>query len=627
MPQNDYLPGSSPLPAGLPGPCAPPEARATLPISSWGDAPVRCGNKTPAAPLPCASEGHAVRHHGPSAGRRGRPGSSSFISLLRPPPRQGVANVPLGYAEAAVRPLCLHPSRPSLAPSPGLARRPRRAVDGLAHVPSAAGATCCVKIAEAAQAVATEEAAAGAAGYPPHRAALPVSGAAGLRQAGQYAWVGAATLALPVALPAILPQALPVIFMLGATSVGLSSAWLLAQAMASFASWSDSRALHSRPLPADLPRHLAAVVSAYLPNEMGVLPDTVRNVGALLLPRGAHLTLVVAHNGCNEAQRRALADLLATQKSRRGVRLVDLYVPHSTSKAHNVQAAIARLQQLAQPPKVCALYDADHWPDPQALLYALHSMAEQQAQVLQGRCAVRQGSTLLAAEVDAVYAVHHTGGSVLRQLAFFAGTNGYWDLPTLARTGMDPTMLTEDIDASFVALKAGARIVYDPLVLSSEQAPASWRGLLRQRLRWAQGGSQVSVRHLGLLRHPSLRTKQRAMLFLLLHWRELHFYLTPYLLPAGLSAWRNADPWALPLLGASACHLLLPSWEVLLARYHVGAARHASLNAGAYFKSLTVGPIYDLVKNAVGIAGHYRNLVGLTQWHVTDRQAMPGGQS
>ena len=100
---------------------------------------------------------------------------------------------------------------------------------------------------------------------------------------------------------------------------------------------------------------------------------------------------------------------------------------------------------------------------------------------------------------------------------------------------MQKQMLTEDIDSSMRAIISGARIEYDLKVLSYELAPETLSAFNKQRLRWAQGWTQVAVRHF----MPAFRRgaysdnngwRSRIGLLQLLAYREFYFYINTQLL-------------------------------------------------------------------------------------------------
>ena len=130
---------------------------------------------------------------------------------------------------------------------------------------------------------------------------------------------------------------------------------------------------------------------------------------------------------------------------------------------------------------------------------------------MQGHCVVRNGEDgllerLVAAEFEAIYAVSHPGRARLHGFGIFGGSNGFWRTSLLQRVRLRGFMLTEDIDSSLRVIEAGGRIVSDPRLVSTELAPDRWGALWNQRMRWAQGWSQVSLRYLDKLGgRPALR--------------------------------------------------------------------------------------------------------------------------
>lgn len=62
--------------------------------------------------------------------------------------------------------------------------------------------------------------------------------------------------------------------------------------------------------------------------------------------------------------------------------------------------------------------------------------------------------------------------------------------------------LTEDIDITWKIQRSGWSACFEPLALVWILTPTTWRGLWRQRLRWAMGGAQVMLRNLDVLVRP-----------------------------------------------------------------------------------------------------------------------------
>jgi cellulose synthase/poly-beta-1,6-N-acetylglucosamine synthase-like glycosyltransferase len=158
---------------------------------------------------------------------------------------------------------------------------------------------------------------------------------------------------------------------------------------------------------------------------------------------------------------------------------------------------------------------------------------------------------LVAAEFEAIYAVSHPGRARIHGFGIFGGSNGYWRTSLLRRTRMRGFMLTEDIDSSMRVVSAGGRIVSDPGLISSELSPADWGGLWGQRMRWAQGWSQVSLRYLvSMMRNGRLSPRQRLGFLYLLGWREVYPWISLQAFPI-LTYWflRGYPPvaWFVPV--------------------------------------------------------------------------------
>ncbi len=68
----------------------------------------------------------------------------------------------------------------------------------------------------------------------------------------------------------------------------------------------------------------------------------------------------------------------------------------------------------------------------------------------------------------------------------------------IAMGGFNNRTLTEDFDATLEMIKMGYRVAYEPRAVAYTDAPASWRALKMQRLRWYRGHLQVFRVHQNL---------------------------------------------------------------------------------------------------------------------------------
>jgi cellulose synthase/poly-beta-1,6-N-acetylglucosamine synthase-like glycosyltransferase len=299
-------------------------------------------------------------------------------------------------------------------------------------------------------------------------------------------------------------------------------------------------------------------------------------------------------------------------------------VPGSTSKAQNVNAALAHVTG-----EFVGVFDADHHPDRQSFARAWRWLANGY-DVVQGHCVVRNGDAswvarLVACEFETIYALNHPGRNRLHQFGIFGGANGYWKTELLRQTRMHRFMLTEDIDSSLRVVEAGYRIATDPQLLSRELAPVTVRALVHQRLRWSQGWFQVALKYTWRsLRSRRLSPRQKVGLFFLLPWRELYPCLSVQMVPILVFwLWRY---------GADSVHWFVPLFvltSLFAASTGPGLALLSLLVAAPEIRRrwrwflfyLAVSSIYSSLKNLIVVVAQIKELMGERQWVVTPRGA------
>ncbi|MDQ3081764.1 MAG: glycosyltransferase family 2 protein [Gemmatimonadota bacterium] len=268
-----------------------------------------------------------------------------------------------------------------------------------------------------------------------------------------------------------------------------------------------------------------AIVAAYLPNEAATIEGTIECLLAADYP--APLQVILAYNTPHDLP----IEQTLQEIARRNPNFVPLRVRGSTSKAQNINAALSLVSG-----EFTGIFDADHRPERDSFRRAWAWLSDR-ADVVQGHCVIRNGSTnwltrLLAVEFEQIYASAHPGGARLRGFAIFGGSNGYWRTRVLRSVRMRCAMMTEDIDSSMRAIAAGYRIVCDPGLISTELAPATLRALAHQRLRWAQGWCQVTLRHSWLmLKSPHLNLNQKIGVCHMLPWRDMFPWMSLQIIP------------------------------------------------------------------------------------------------
>jgi cellulose synthase/poly-beta-1,6-N-acetylglucosamine synthase-like glycosyltransferase/GGDEF domain-containing protein len=394
---------------------------------------------------------------------------------------------------------------------------------------------------------------------------------------------------------------------------------VVALALTALAIWLECWAALRRREPPEIagrqPPPASAVIAAYLPNESRTVVETIES---FLRQDYPDLQVILAYNTPAPLP---VEDVLH-EIAERDPRFLPLRIEGSVSKAQNVNAALTRVTG-----EFVGIFDADHHPAPGSFLRAWRWLASG-VDVVQGHCVVRNGgdswvTRLVAAEFEAIYAVSHPGRARLHGFGIFGGSNGYWRREVLERTRLRSFMLTEDIDSSLRVLRGGGRIVSDPGLISTELAPDTPRALWNQRMRWAQGWSQVAMQHLrAALGSRRLTVRQKLGCLQLLGWRELYPWLSLQTLTI-LAFWavRGNPPvdWFVPVFVFTT--LLTFSAGPALA-YTAWRCAHPSLKRhGRWF--LFFGIVSQLfyveLKNVVARTAHIKEAMRERRWKVTPR--------
>ncbi|WP_051471604.1 glycosyltransferase [Patulibacter minatonensis] len=362
------------------------------------------------------------------------------------------------------------------------------------------------------------------------------------------------------------------------------------------------------------------IVVAYLPNEVDIIEETLLHLCREVdVPEG-RLQVLLAYN----TDRRMPLEQDLRDLAERVPEIDVLCVPGSVSKAENIMGALPHVRG-----EVTAILDADHHLRRDAAQIALRWI-DQGYDVVQGRCIIRNTdrnvlTKVIGAEFEGIYGIAHSGRSLLTDTAIFGGANGWWRTDVLRRLGVDHRMLTEDIDVSMRALLSGYRIVHERAVVSTELAPATFRGWWKQRTRWAQGWFQVTIRHTPDVRRSRvLGPWVRFYWLVMLVWREM-FPIISLQIFTVLAAQAIAGlPFHLlrdPFLIATTIITLLTGVVLGLASYRTATDESRRALGLQWFVVYCVLALpYTVLKNAVAQAAMVREIVGDRRWMVTRRE-------
>ncbi|MEO7837126.1 MAG: glycosyltransferase family 2 protein, partial [Acidimicrobiales bacterium] len=361
-----------------------------------------------------------------------------------------------------------------------------------------------------------------------------------------------------------------------------------------------------------------AIIAAYLPNEAATVVETVEAMLQIDYPAG--LKVILAYNTPRPLP---IEDTLR-EIAARDSRFVPFKVEGSTSKAQNVNAALALATGV-----FVGIFDADHKPRSDSFRRAYAWLAAGY-DVVQGHAVVRNGgagwvSRTVAVEFESIYAVSHPGRNRLHHFGIFGGSNGYWRRPLLNQIRMRGAMLTEDIDSSLRVVEGGGRIANDPFLISTELAPATLGALWNQRLRWAQGWFQVSLRHLlPAMRNRSLTRRQKLGMAFLLGWREIYPWISLQMFPL-IMYWVYRDGtvhrlnWLIPIFVLTSLFTASVGPGQVFFAYRLADPSVRQHRRWFWMYLLVAGLFYTEWKNLIARVAQLKELLGERAWKVTPR--------
>lgn len=376
------------------------------------------------------------------------------------------------------------------------------------------------------------------------------------------------------------------------------------------------------PMAPIRPPSLSVVVAAYLPNEQDIIVETLRHVLRVVQVPSHRLQVILAYNTPSQLD---VEEILA-RLGRTSAHILPLKVEGSRSKAENVRAALPHLTG-----EMTVLLDADHQPAADAPARAWRWLLSGY-DIVQGRCIVRNPldgiqTRLVALEFEQMYAVSHQGRSMLVDTAIFGGTNGWWRTSTLQEIGMDPRMLTEDIESAVRSIQGGYRLVHDRSVISTELSTSTFKSWWSQRLRWAQGWLQVTMRHQHkLLRTPHLNGLQRAYWTYMLTWGGIFPIFAMAAVSLLLADWATGHPVRL-ITDPFLCLTTIVTFAVMVlintVTWRVASPQARRVGRRWMVVYVLLTPVYGSLKNAVALTASLREIASIDEWVVTSRARRP----
>ncbi len=162
-------------------------------------------------------------------------------------------------------------------------------------------------------------------------------------------------------------------------------------------------------------------------------------------------------------------------------------------------------------------------------------------------------------------------------------------------------------------------------VASRELAPETLPALTKQRLRWAQGWLQISLKWIiPALRARNLTLRQKIGMLQLLAWREVYPWVSMQILP--LIAWWAVQAgslsridWFVPLFVVTTLFTLSTGPGQIYFTYKLADPALKKNKSWFWFYAATSTLFYAGLKNAWNRIAHYKEWRGETAWVVTPR--------
>jgi len=218
-------------------------------------------------------------------------------------------------------------------------------------------------------------------------------------------------------------------------------------------------------------------------NEAATVDDTFNVLAAIDYPAYE----IVAVNDGSPDNTGVMLDRLAADIPQ--MRVVHLAANQGKAIAMNVGGLLANHEILV-------LIDGDALLDPHALRWVAATMRSPQIGGLTGNPRIRNRSSLLGrlqvGEFSSIIGLIKRAQSIYGRLFTVSGVICAFRRRALEDSGWwSPNTLTDDVDITWRMQRAGWRITYVPNIIAWILMPETLRGLWRQRLRWAEGGSHM----------------------------------------------------------------------------------------------------------------------------------------
>ncbi|MGD0113705.1 MAG: glycosyltransferase family 2 protein [Armatimonadota bacterium] len=247
-------------------------------------------------------------------------------------------------------------------------------------------------------------------------------------------------------------------------------------------------------------------------NEEIVMAGTIESLLHLDYPRDK-FEVIVIDDSSTDGTRRVIEHLMSQDR-----RLKLVAIPEGLGGRGKSYALNVGLEHAAH--ELIVVFDADNTPEPQSLRYLVaEMMADPTLAAAVGKVRTVNAATnfltrCIAVEFVSFQWMVQAGRWRLFGLASLPGTNYVIRREALERAGgWDPTAIADDAELTVRLSQEGYHIKFVPYAVTWEPEPQDWGVWLRQRLRWARGGTYVLRKFLPRLH----RVRRRDLALEVLH--------------------------------------------------------------------------------------------------------------
>lgn len=231
-------------------------------------------------------------------------------------------------------------------------------------------------------------------------------------------------------------------------------------------------------------------VSVLVPchNEERCIEETVRRLEQQRYP---HFEIIAVDDGSVDNTAIILRRL---QKEFANLRVITLKSNQGKGTGLTMAALASRSEYL-----MCI--DADAWLHPDSIRWMMwHFQSSPRVGAVTGSPKVRNRSSILSkiqvGEFSSIIGMIKRTQRVLGRIYTVSGVTVLFRKRALMDVGFwSNNMLTEDVDISWKLQVDGWDIRYEPRALCWILVPETLKGIFRQRLRWAQGGTEVLFKY------------------------------------------------------------------------------------------------------------------------------------